>query len=89
MRRGLQGRRWPGFRVSFHCPLLYSHQDLWQGLEPLTSALAAVSAGAQKVAHRGSSVREAAALQQRYEGLLGRAKERQTVLENLLARWQR
>ncbi|EPQ19233.1 Nesprin-1 [Myotis brandtii] len=68
---------------------LQEHMDLCQALESLSSALAALSAGAQKVVSRGCSVQEAAALQQRYQGLLSRAKERQTALENLLAHWQR
>ncbi|XP_023599414.1 nesprin-1-like, partial [Myotis lucifugus] len=68
---------------------LQEHMDLCQALESLSSALAALSAGAQKVVSRGCSVQEAASLQQRYQGLLSRAKERQTALENLLAHWQR
>ena len=51
--------------------------------------MATLSTSAQKVTNRGSSTQEAATLQQRYEGLLSRAKERQTVLENLRAHWQR
>lgn len=89
VRRGLRGKRWPGFWFCFHCPPLVLHQDLWQGLEPLTGALAAVSASAQKAAHGGPAVQEAEALQQRHEALQSRAKERQTALESLLAHWQR
>lgn len=51
--------------------------------------MATLSASAQKFANRGSSVQEAAALQQRYEGMLSQARERQTILEHLLANWQR
>ena len=51
--------------------------------------MAALSASARKVSHGDSSGQEAAALQQSYEGLLCRAKERQTALEKLLAHWQR
>ncbi|KAB1275410.1 Nesprin-1 [Camelus dromedarius] len=69
--------------------VLQEHMDLCQALESLTSTVAALSASAQKVTDRDSSVREAEALQQRYEGLLRRAKERQTALEKLLAHWQR
>jgi hypothetical protein len=41
------------------------------------------------VVNRDSCIQEAAAIQQQYEGTLRRAKERQTVLEDLLAHWQR
>ena len=36
-----------------------------------------------------ASIQEAATIQRSYEGLLGRAKERQRELEKLLACWQR
>lgn len=72
-----------------HCPPSASHQDLCQALESLSSSMAALSASAQKVADRGPSVQEAAALQQRYEGTLHQAKERQATLETLRASWQR
>nr|XP_060484631.1 nesprin-1-like [Panthera onca] len=76
--------------LCFLCCPFASCQDLCQALEALNSAVTTVSASAQKVANRGtSSVQEAAALQQRYEETRSRAKERQAVLENLLAHWQR
>lgn len=71
-----------------HTPLS-SRQDLCQALESLNSSVAALSAGAQKVANRGCSIQDVATLQQEYEGTLSQAKERQTVLESLLATWQR
>uniref|UniRef100_A0A480VEC9 Nesprin-1 isoform X8 n=1 Tax=Sus scrofa TaxID=9823 RepID=A0A480VEC9_PIG len=69
--------------------VLQEHMDLCQALESLSSTVAALSASARKVSHGDSSGQEAAALQQSYEGLLCRAKERQTALEKLLAHWQR
>lgn len=66
-----------------------SHQDLCQALESLNSSVAALSASAQKVANRGGSIQDVATVQQVYEGTLSQAKERQTVLESLLANWQR
>jgi nesprin-1 len=47
------------------------------------------SASAQKAVNRESCTQEAAALQQQYEEILHKAKEMQTALEDLLARWQR
>lgn len=75
--------------LSIHGTLLLSHQDLCQALESLTSTVAALSASARKVSHRDSSIQEAAALKQNYECLLRQTKERQIVLEKLLAHWQR
>ncbi|XP_021548914.1 nesprin-1-like [Neomonachus schauinslandi] len=69
--------------------VLQEHMDLCQALEVLRSAVATTSASAQKVANRSSSIQEASALQVRYKETQTRAKERQTVLENLLAHWQR
>ncbi|KAB0392836.1 hypothetical protein E2I00_007090, partial [Balaenoptera physalus] len=69
--------------------VLQEHMDLCQALESLTSTVAGLSASARKVSNRESSVQEAAALQQNYERLLRQTKERQTVLEKLLAHWQR
>lgn len=74
---GLDGTLWP------------SRQDLCQAVESLTSTVAALSASARKVSNRDSSIQEAATVQRSYEGLLGRAKERQRELETLLACWQR
>ena len=75
--------------LGLYCTLSPSRQDLCQALESLSSMVAALSASARKVSNRDSSIQEATTVQQSYEGLLGRAKERQTELENLLARWQR
>ncbi|VTJ58951.1 Hypothetical predicted protein [Marmota monax] len=69
--------------------VLQEHMDLCQALESLSSTVTALSASARKVVHRESCLQEAAALQQRYEGTLRKAKERQTALEDLLAHWQR
>lgn len=66
-----------------------SLQEICQALESLASAVAAVSANARKVPKRDSSLQEAEELQQRYQGTLSQAKERQMVLEKLLAHWQR
>lgn len=66
-----------------------SLQEICQALESLASAVAAVSASARKVPKRDSSLQEAEELQQRYQGILNQAKERQMVLEKLLAHWQR
>lgn len=90
LRRSFPGAGWP---VSRWCvliaPPLSSPQDLCQALESLAGALAALSACAQKVAGRDCCAQEAAALQQSYEGLRGRVKDRQAALEQLLAHWQR
>lgn len=66
-----------------------SPQDLCQALESLSSTVTAFSASAQKVVNRESSTQETAALQQQYEEILHKAKERQKALEDLLAHWQR
>ncbi|XP_039707258.1 nesprin-1 isoform X7 [Pteropus medius] len=68
---------------------LQEHMDLCQALESLNSSVAALSASAQKVANRGRSIQDVETLQREYEGTLSQAKERQTVLESLLATWQR
>lgn len=87
---GLSEQRRPPFLMPcLHCTLFALIQDLCQALESLSSTVAALSASARKVSHGDSSGQEAAALQQSYEGLLCRAKERQTALEKLLAHWQR
>ena len=88
--KGLKEKfRSPFLMLCIHGTLLLSHQDLCQALESLTSTVAGLSASAHKVSNRDSSVQEAAALQQNYECLLRQTKERQTVLEKLLAHWQR
>ena len=87
---GLQGKYGsPSLVLGLYCTLSPSRQDLYQALESLTSTMAALSASARKVSNRDASIQEAATMQRSYEGLLGRAKERQTELEKLLACWQR
>lgn len=68
---------------------LLSPQDLCQALESLNSTVTTFSASAQKVVNRESCMHEAVALQQQYEEILHKAKERQKALEDLLAHWQR
>ncbi|MEJ1275396.1 hypothetical protein NN561_006292 [Cricetulus griseus] len=63
-------------------------KDLCQALESLNSTVTTFSASAQKVVNRESCMHEAVALQQQYEEILHKAKERQKALEDLLAHWQ-
>lgn len=87
---GLKGKYGsPSLMLGLYCTLSPLRQDLCQALESLTSTVAALSASARKVSNRDASIQEAATVQRSFEGLLGRAKERQTELEKLLARWQR
>lgn len=51
--------------------------------------LASLSACARKVANKEAAAQEVTALQQKYEKVLENAKEKQTLLETLLARWQK
>ncbi|XP_075815209.1 nesprin-1-like, partial [Microtus pennsylvanicus] len=69
--------------------VLQEHMDLCQALEALNSTVTSFSASAQKAVNRESCTQEAAALQKQYEEILHQAKERQKVLEDLLAHWQR
>ncbi|XP_045150497.1 nesprin-1-like [Echinops telfairi] len=69
--------------------VLQEHMDLCQALESLSGTVTAFSASARKVVSRDSSVQETTAVQQRYEDMLSRAKERQAVLESRLGHWQR
>jgi len=58
-------------------------------VEKLSNALASLSACARKVANKGRAAQEVTALQQKYEKVLENAKEKQTLLETLLAQWQK
>lgn len=58
-------------------------------MEKLSSSLASLSACARKVANKEKPAQEVTALQQEYEKVLENAKEKQTLLETLLAQWQK
>ena len=58
-------------------------------MEKLNNTLASVSACARKVANKEKATQEVTALQQKYEKVLENAKEKQTLLETLLAQWQK
>lgn len=58
-------------------------------MEKLSSTLASLSACARKAASKEKAAQEVTALQQRYEKVLENAKEKQILLETLLARWQK
>ncbi|XP_010140551.1 PREDICTED: nesprin-1-like, partial [Buceros rhinoceros silvestris] len=63
--------------------------DLCHTVEKLSSSLASLSACARKVANKEKAAQEVTALQQKYEKVLENAKEKQTLLETLLAQWQK
>lgn len=58
-------------------------------MEKLSNPLASLSAFARKVANKEKAAQEVTALQQKYERVLENAKEKQTLLETLLAQWQK
>lgn len=58
-------------------------------MEKLSNSLASLSAGVRKVARKEKAAQEVTALQQKYEKVLESAKEKQSLLENLLAQWQK
>lgn len=58
-------------------------------MEKLSNTLAGLSACARKVANREKAAQEVTVLQQKYEKVLENAKEKQTLLETLLAQWQK
>lgn len=58
-------------------------------MEKLSNMLASLSACARKVANKEAAAQEVTALQQKYEKLLENVKEKQTLLETLLAQWQK
>ncbi|XP_027759675.1 nesprin-1 isoform X4 [Empidonax traillii] len=63
--------------------------DLCHTVEKLSSPLASLSASVRKVANKEKASKEVTALQQKYEKVLENAKEKQTLLETLLAQWQK
>lgn len=58
-------------------------------MEKLSNSLASLSACARKLANKEKAAQEVAALQQKHEKVLENAKEKQTLLETLLAQWQK
>lgn len=58
-------------------------------MEKLSNSLASLSAGVRKVANKEKAAQKVTALQQKYEKVLESAKEKQSLLENLLAQWQK
>ncbi|KAM6272871.1 nesprin-1 isoform 2-T2 [Spheniscus humboldti] len=63
--------------------------DLCHTVEKLSNTLASLSACARKVANKEKAAQEVTALQQKHEKVLENAKEKQTLLETLLAQWQK
>ncbi|XP_010119459.1 PREDICTED: nesprin-1-like, partial [Chlamydotis macqueenii] len=63
--------------------------DLYHSVEKLSNTLASLSACARKVVNKEKAAQEVTALQQKYEKMLENAKEKQTLLETLLAQWQK
>ncbi|KFQ93584.1 Nesprin-1, partial [Nipponia nippon] len=63
--------------------------DLCHAVEKLSNTLASLSTCARKVANKEKAAQEVIALQQKYEKVLENAKEKQTLLETLLAQWQK
>lgn len=58
-------------------------------MEKLGNTLASLSACARKVANKEKTAQEVTVLQQNYEKVLENAKEKQILLETLLAQWQK
>lgn len=58
-------------------------------MEKLGNTLASLSACARKVANKEKTAQEVTVLQQNYEKVLKNAKEKQILLETLLAQWQK
>lgn len=58
-------------------------------MEKLNNTLASLSTCARKVTNKEKAAQEVATLQQKYEKVLKNAKEKQTMLETLLAQWQK
>ncbi|KAJ7409657.1 hypothetical protein WISP_113425 [Willisornis vidua] len=63
--------------------------DLCHTVEKLSSTLASLSASARKLTCKEKATQEVTALQQKYEKVLQNSKEKQTLLETLLAQWQK
>ncbi|KAM6126873.1 nesprin-1-like [Pterocles gutturalis] len=63
--------------------------DLCHTVEKLSNTLASLSVCARKVANKEKAAQDVTALQQKYEKVLQGAKEKQTLLETLLAQWQK
>lgn len=58
-------------------------------MEKLSNPLASLSASVRKVANKEKAAQEVTALQQKYKKVLESAKEKQSLLETLLAQWQK
>lgn len=58
-------------------------------MEKLSNTLASLSGCARKVVNKEEAAQKVTALQQKYEKVLENAKEKQTLLETLLAQWQK
>ncbi|XP_068533204.1 nesprin-1 isoform X9 [Anas acuta] len=69
--------------------VLQDCMDLCHTVEKLGNTLASLSACARKVANKEKTAQEVTVLQQNYEKVLKNAKEKQILLETLLARWQK
>ncbi|KAM7172376.1 nesprin-1 isoform 3-T4 [Macrochelys suwanniensis] len=69
--------------------VLQDHTDLCQAVGKLNNTVTSLLASAHKVTNKEKAIQEVTVLQERYEKLLVRAEEKQTLLETLLAQWQR
>ncbi|NWI93355.1 SYNE1 protein, partial [Pitta sordida] len=63
--------------------------DLCHVVEKLSSTLASLSASVRKLANKEKAAQEVTVLQQKHEKVLANAKKKQTLLETLLAQWQK
>ncbi|XP_025939722.1 nesprin-1-like [Apteryx rowi] len=69
--------------------VLQDYMDFCHNVEKLSNTLASLSACARKVSNKEKAAQEVAVLQQKYEKVLENTKEKQTLLETLLAQWQK
>ncbi|XP_010018863.1 PREDICTED: nesprin-1-like, partial [Nestor notabilis] len=68
---------------------LQDYTDLCHTVEKLSNSLASLSVCARKVANKEKAAQEVTVLQQKYEKVLENVKEKQILLETLLAQWQK
>lgn len=71
------------------CIAVASPQDLCQAVRKMNSTLTSLSACARKIPRKDKANQEVVTLQQKYENMLSSSKEKQAILEILLAQWQK
>ncbi|KAH0622390.1 hypothetical protein JD844_024656, partial [Phrynosoma platyrhinos] len=69
--------------------VLQDLMDLSQVVEKMNQTLASLSSGSRKITNKEKASQDVLMLQQRHEGVMKQAKDRQASLETHLAQWQR